>query len=220
MAIRVGIIDDKAPLRKGLAEVFEFYEEVEVVFMAENGQHALERLEFFHDKVDVLLMDIEMPVMDGVEATQQVKLKYPNILVLMLTVFDQNHHLLDAIDAGANGYILKGEKPVAVLKAVEDAMEGRFPMSPSIAGHVLQVMRREAAGNMERKKPEDYSLTTRETEILEHLVQTLTYQQIAEKLFVSPKTVRRHIENIYRKLHIHSKYAAIELAKENKWFGN
>lgn len=216
--INIGIVDDKKHLLDTLKESLLAFDEIQVVFEAYDGKMALEQLEKHHQQTDLVLMDIEMDVMDGIEATQIAHEKYPQVKIIMLSVFDMDDKVFEAILAGASGYLLKDERITNIVSQIEDAMEGRLPMSPLIAGKALRFIREGFQLPEDLDTPSDYELTKRELEVLEQISLGLTYQQIAEKLFVSPKTVRKHIENIYRKLQVHSKLDAIQLAQKNKWF--
>lgn len=212
MKIKVGLVEDNPHLARSLKENLSAFDNVEVLFVASNGQDALQKL--FTVTPDIILMDINMPIMDGIEATRRVKHQFPNIKIIMLTVFDDGDNLFNSILAGATGYLLKDEKPGKILSAFEEAMEGGAPMSPVIASKSLQLIRGknpDAAQNSE-----EFNLTKREIEVLELIAKGETYQQIADKTFISPKTVRKHIENIYQKLQVHNKVDAVRLAMERK----
>jgi DNA-binding NarL/FixJ family response regulator len=209
--IRIGIAEDVPHLQKVIAENLSNFEGVEHVFTANDGNDLLKQLK--QHTVDLILMDINMPNMNGIEATQKIRAQYPQVKIVMLTVFDIGDYIFQAILAGANGYLMKDSKPSKLFAAIEEAMEGGAPMSPHIATKALQLIR----GNRTEPIPENntFELSKREIEILEHLAKGDTYQQIADKLFISPKTVRKHIENIYGKLQVHNKVEAIDVAKRS-----
>jgi DNA-binding NarL/FixJ family response regulator len=212
MNIKVGLVEDNPHLARSLKENLLSFENVEILFVASNGQDALQKL--FSHQPDIILMDINMPVMDGIEATKRIKHQFPDIKIIMLTVFDDGDNLFNSILAGATGYLLKDEKPVKILSAFEEAMDGGAPMSPVIAAKSLQLIR---GKNPDAKSTaNEFNLSEREVEILECISKGENYQQIADKLFISPKTVRKHIENIYRKLQVHNKMDAVRLATEKK----
>lgn len=215
MKIRIGLAEDVPHLQKAINDVVLNFENVELVFTAANGKILLDELAV--QKVDLVLMDINMPEMNGIEAAAQVRKKFPEIKIVMLTVFDDGDNIFNAILAGANGYLLKDSKPARLLAAIEDAMEGGAPMSPLIATKALQLLR----GNRTEPAPDEneFALTKRELEILEQLATGDTYQEIADKLFISAKTVRKHIENIYGKLHAHNKVEALQIARKHKLLG-
>ncbi|MCP4290505.1 MAG: response regulator transcription factor [bacterium] len=211
MAIRVALAEDKPFLAQALEDKLKLFPDtLEFIFWAKDGKDLLDRLTD-HPGVDVVLMDIEMPVMDGIEATDSVCERFPHVKVIMFTVFDDEHRIFKAIEAGAMGYLLKDEPPQAVHDAIVTMTEGGAPMSPTIAAKSLQLLRDPSRG---RKKAEskEFSLTKREVEVLEQLSQGLEYQEIAGNLFISPATVRKHIENIYRKLQVNNKMRAVKKA--------
>ncbi|RMG55323.1 MAG: DNA-binding response regulator [Bacteroidetes bacterium] len=217
--IAIAIVDDKPQLIRNLQAAFEGSEEVEVVFTAINGLQAVERMREGPHRPEVILMDIEMPRMDGIEAVRQIKAEHPETAIIMLTVFDDEDNIFQAILAGATGYLLKEEKPAHILQAVADAREGRMPMSPLVAGKALTYLRQELpTRRIRRHRPEDFQLTRRESEILEQLAAGATYPQVAERLFISRQTVRNHVHHIYQKLEVKSKAEVIQLAERNKWF--
>lgn len=223
MSIRIALVDDKRLLRTTLAEQLTSYEEIQVVLQATDGNDFLTKMKALsvEERPQVVLMDIEMPVMDGIEAVAITKEIYPQTLCLMLTVFDDDEKLFEAIKSGASGYLLKDEKIGNIVTAItESVYDGSVPMSPRIAQKALLLLRNSAKPSGDKKLPEkvDSVLSTREMEILQRIVDGLNYQQIGERLFISPHTVRKHIANIYEKLHVSNKASAIKLAIHKKWF--
>ena len=221
MPVSIAIVDDNITLLNTLAYNLSVFSEVTVLFTASDGQQALDMA--MQQPPDVVLMDIDMPILDGIRATALFHKLQPDVKILMLTIFDRDDKLFEAIKAGASGYLLKDELPVRLVMAIEEAMDGGAPMSPGIASRALAMLRRQAftdTGKPQKQAPapESYLLTTREIEILEQLSQGLATLQIADKLCISDRTVRKHVENIYEKLHVHSKYEAIQLAGKNQWF--
>lgn len=215
MTIKVALAEDNDLLASSIEEKLElFSDEFKFCYRAENGKRLLEMLET-EDGIDVILMDIEMPVMNGIEAAEKLKQKYPAVKVIMLTVFDDEENIFRSIRAGASGYLLKDETPDKIAGGIKSIMEGGAPMSPTIAAKSLELLRNPLKVD-EPVEDSDYELTKRETEVLEELSTGLDYNQIAEKLFVSPKTVRKHIENIYKKLQVHNKIEAIQKARKHK----
>ena len=221
MPIKIAIVDDNKSITDSLLLNLSLYEEVEVIFNAIDGKELLEKLAK-NEIPQLILMDIEMPHMDGIKATFEVnKLYGAEIKVIMLTAFDQDEKVFDAIKAGASGYLLKDEQPITIVKSIQEALNGGSPMSPSIATKILQMLRTNTAPknepDFESKTPADFNLTKREIEILNHIAKGSAYKQIADLLFVSDKTIKKHIENIYSKLQINSKFEAITLAMKYKW---
>lgn len=214
--ILVGIVDDNPVLSEQLKENLSLAGHIEVVFTAANGEEAIYRLSKLDRLPQVLLMDIEMPVMNGMEATAVIT-KETGIKVLILTAFDTDEKVFDAIKAGASGYLLKDSKPHRIITAIEDVLLGGAPMSPHIAAKTLELLRTKTSTAGETTSPQDYNLSERETEILKLLTQGLSYQQIANSLFISHGTVRKHVENIYSKLHVNTKAQVINMAHQKKW---
>ncbi|MGV9004815.1 response regulator [Flavobacterium sp.] len=212
--IKLAIIEDNAFLLKAIIEKLAFYEGILIKFKALNGIDLLEKLEK-NSNIDILLMDIEMPKMNGIEATFQVKNKFPHIKIIMLTVFDNDENIFNAIKAGADGYLLKEISPQDLNKAILETLNGGAVMTPSIALKTLRLFR-EPSTVLTLQNQEDYKLTTREIEVLEQLSKGLKYDTIAHNLILSSGTIRKHVENIYNKLKVHNKLEAIQKAKENK----
>jgi DNA-binding NarL/FixJ family response regulator len=214
--INIAIVDDNATLRQQLQENLLVSGEVNILFTAVNGKDALDKLLNTKILPQVILMDIEMPEMNGIETTRIITTE-TDIKVLILTVFETDEKIFEAIKAGAAGYLLKDSKTSRILQAIDDLLHGGAPMSPHIASKTLEFLR--IANNAPKEmQPQDYDLSERETDLLRQLVQGLSYQQIADKLFISHGTVRKHIENIYGKLHIHSKVEAVNKVNAHKWF--
>lgn len=213
--IQLAIVDDNESIRDSLKQVFELFDDMEVAWTASDGEEAVNIIEDEHP-ADVILMDIEMRKMDGITATDRIKSFNPSIKVIMLTVFEDESNLVNALRAGADGYLLKGEKPLKMIGLIKDALEDRFPLSPEMAKKAMQLFRDHE--NAEKTDLGKYGLTKREKEVLNFLVSGKTYKQIADELIVSPFTIRSHMENLYRKLDVHNKAEAVALAMRNGWF--
>ncbi len=213
MKVKIGIVDDNSFLIKAIQEKLSFFDAIEIKFIAMNGSELLQQLNDNHN-VDLILMDIEMPVLNGIETTEIIKTKYPQIKVVMLTVFDNDENIFNAIKAGADGYLLKEIKPQDLYNGILETLNGGAAMNPSIALKTLKLLRNPASIE-HQKDQEDLKLTNREIDVLEQLAKGLNYVNIAENLFVSPSTVRKHIENIYKKLQVHNKLEAVQKAKKN-----
>lgn len=214
--ILVGIVDDNTLLAQQLQENLSAAENIEVVMIASSGEDAIRKLPALSRLPQVLLMDIEMPVMNGIEATALIT-RNTDIRILILTVFDTDDKVFEAIKAGAAGYLLKDSKPHRIITAIEDVLMGGAPMSPHIAAKTLELLRSKTASTDQVQQPKDFNLSDRETEILRLLTQGLSYQQIANTLFISHGTVRKHVENIYGKLHVNSKAQAVSMAHKKNW---
>ena len=212
MKIKLAIVEDNSFLLKAIRDKLSLYPDLEVKFHAFDGQELMNQLEV-DSNIQVILMDIEMPKMNGIEAVHLVSQKFPQIKTIMLTVFDDDENIFRAIQAGANGYFLKEVDPPTLYQGILDTLEGGAAMTPSIALKTLKLLRNPP--KFEEAK-EDISLTPRETEILEQTAKGLNYNQIGDNLFISPKTVRKHLENIYGKLQVHNKMEAVQKAMKNR----
>lgn len=212
--IKVALVDDNSFLRLTILEKLHFFEDISCKFIAETGKDLLTKIEK-NTTVELILMDIEMPQMNGIDATAEIKRLYPHIKVIMLTVFDNDENIFRAIKAGADGYLLKEITPDELYKAIVDTMNGGASMTPSIALKTLRMFRQPVDFEVEQSNP-DLKLTDREIKVLEQLATGIKYEQIAANLFVSTGTIRKHIENIYFKLQVHNKLEAIQKAKSNK----
>ena len=210
--IKIAIVDDNTFLQKAIQDKLIFFNEIEIKFRANHGHDLLEKLEKNHN-IDLILMDIEMPKMNGIEATELVKNKFPHIKIIMLTVFDNDENIFKAIKAGADGYFLKEVNPQELFNGIQDTLSGGAAMTPSIALKTLKLLREPMVFETEN---EEIILTNREIEVLEQLSKGLKYQIIAENLFLSVGTIRKHVENIYNKLQVHNKLEAVQKAKNNK----
>lgn len=221
MKIRVAIVDDKSQNRISLCDQLKYAEEIDVIFTAANGVAFLEKIKGLSNAnfPQVVLMDIEMPEMDGIQTVQHAHSLYPEIKFLMLTVFDDDDKIFEAIKAGANGYLLKDEKISLITDYIKQLVEiGGVPMSPRIARKAMDLLMKASLPKQPEMAPTEsplYELSKRETEVLKLLVDGYDYRVIAEKLFLSTHTVRKHIANIYSKLHVSSKTQAIKIASRS-----
>ncbi len=219
MKAQIAIVDDNRVIIQSLIEKLgRFSDELEIKFTAKNGYDLLNKLRSYRD-IDVILMDIEMPEMNGIQATFEVKNLYPKIKILILTVFDDDETIFNAIQNGASGYLLKDETPESILNSIKIVMEGGATMSPSIAAKILNLLSQselKKENKNQKLNNEIFDLSKREIEVLENLKLGEDYKKIANKLFISPATVRKHIENIYLKLQVHNKMQAVQKAIEHK----
>jgi len=215
MKIKVATAEDNNLLAGSIREKLELFpNDIEFKYRAVNGNDLLKKLNA-DSSVDTILMDIEMPEMDGIEATRQVAQLFPQIKIIMLTVFDDDDKIFRSIQAGAMGYLLKDERPEKICEGIKEIMEGGAPMSPAIAAKSLALLKN--PNKFIKEEPqEEFALTKRETEVLSKLSQGLDYLEISDMLFISPFTVRKHIENIYRKLQVHNKMTAVKKAIQYK----
>lgn len=213
--IKVAVAEDNDYLATSIQEKLAlFSSEVKYKFRGRNGLHLLQLLGE-DANIDLILMDIEMPEMNGIEAIGHVKQKYPHIKIIVLTVFDDEENIFNAIKAGADGYLLKDESPQVIIDGIKDIFQGGAPMSPAIAFKTLKLLRNPLQ-NLPAKSAEDYELTKREVEVLEQLCTGLDYKSIGDNLNISSGTVRKHIENIYSKLHVNNKVEAINKANKER----
>ena len=213
MNIKIAIADDNTFLVNIVSEKLSFFDDLNLKFTAMNGSELLKKLEVDHN-IDIILMDIEMPVMDGIVSSEKVKQKYPHIKIIMLTVFDNDENIFNAIKAGADGYLLKEVNAKDLHTGIIETLNGGAAMNPSIALKTLKLLRNPLEIE-DTKEKDDVKLTTREVEVLEQLSKGLSYNLIADNLILSVGTVRKHIENIYKKLQVHNKLEAVQKAKKN-----
>lgn len=204
--IRIAIAEDNLKIAEVLKAKIELVPDFKVMMVAENGKDLFEQLrKNYH--IEVVFMDINMPVINGIEATRLVVNRYPNIKVIISSIYDDEDNIFEAIVSGAVGYILKDAKTEEIHRAIYEVLEGGVPMSPEIARKALKLIK---SGKPSHVKEVDYGLTSREIEILTHLSKGLQYDEIADNLSISKGTVRKHIENIYHKLQVNNKVEAIQ----------
>ena len=219
MPYKIAIVDDQDRILSQLTKDLDIPGVLDIVFTAKNGTDYLLQMKGLAPAghPQVVIMDIEMPVMDGLEALRKSADLYPEVQYVMFTVVNDDVKLFEAIKAGAAGYLLKDEPADAIMNAIKEVIDkSGAPMSPSIARKALKLLFNSAPADI--KQPANPSaLSDRETEILNFMVAGLNYKQIAEKLFISPNTVRNHFANVYTKLHVTSKAQAVQQAMKNKW---
>lgn len=196
--IRIVVFDDNASRRDSLKVLISMYEDMEFVGAFEDCSNVLQAVET--TKPHVILMDIEMPQVDGIQGVTLIRTKFPDVAVIMQTIFEDDDKVFESISAGASGYILKKTPPDKIIEAIRDAHAGGAPMTPAIAQRMLLYFKNQ----YKSAKNPTYDLTTREKEILALLVEGMSYKMIASRLEVSYHTVNAHIRNIYDKLHVHS----------------
>ena len=207
--IRVAIFDDNKTFTDNLSLMFEGSDDYLLTGVFSNALNVLSKV--VKAKPDVIIMDIKMPEVSGIEAVKTIKKEHPAIQILMQTVFEDEDKVFAAICAGASGYILKGTPPDDILEAIAEVYTGGSPMSPSIARKVLSFFQL-----VHQPEPEFYDLSKREKEILKCLVDGLSYKMIADTCFISINTVNSHIRKIYDKLHVNSSQEAISKALRQK----
>lgn len=209
MKIPISIVEDNHDIRNALEQIIEMTDGFELVCSCESGEDALLNLPIFLPKI--VLMDIHLGGINGIEVVRQLKQTHPEMLFMMCTVYEEDEKIFEALKAGANGYIIKKTTPSKLLDAIKELNNGGAPMSSQIARKVVSAFRSKpsvaAEGLVE-------ILTKRELEILEMLSSGLVYKEIADKLNISSETVRKHVYNVYHKLHVSNRVEAV-----NKYFG-
>ncbi len=200
--IRILLADDHNLLRQGIAQMLSLQPDMTVVAQAQNGVEALELVA--EHKPDVALMDINMPEMDGVAATKEITTRFPETQVLILTMYRRDDYVFDAIKAGANGYLLKEVGLDELLASVRAVARGEAVISPAIAGRVLLELRTPS----QKDAPEPEPIPERDAEILQLLAQGMSNQDIADRLFLSEKTIRNRLSLIFKRLHLKNRTEA------------
>jgi DNA-binding NarL/FixJ family response regulator len=197
--IKTAIIEDQQRYRELLRLILAGSDVIELVFEKEHCRNIID--DVVKNMPDVLIMDIDLPGKNGIDAVTELKEVFPEIRILMLTVFEDDEKIFAAIKAGANGYLLKKDSPQKILDAIRELSEGKASMNGLIAKKVMEYFY--------KKKPipgiEDFHISKREREILEYLIAGLKYKEIAVKCYISPETMNSHIKNIYQKLNVHSR---------------
>jgi len=204
--IKVGIVEDDEDIRRTLELIVKGTSGLECVCVCENGNMAIQSIPKFN--CDVVLMDINMPGISGIDCVRILKEKCPNTQFMMCTVYEEDEKIFSALRAGASGYIIKKTPPAQLLEAIREIYEGGSPMSPAIARRVVQAFN---PGKSELND-ETFSLTPREKEILILLSKGFRYKEIADQLSISLDTVKRHAHNIYEKMHVQSRTDAVNKA--------
>lgn len=207
--IKVLLYEDNPQLREGLTMLISGSDGFEVLAAFKNCENVVDEVSAFNP--DVVLMDIDMPGVNGIEGLKRIRAVNNDVKILMLTVFDDNQNVFAAISNGANGYILKKTPPARLLEYIAEAATGGAPMTASIATQVLKMF-----AGMNIKQGEDYNLSEREKQVLQLLVDGYSYKMIASEMFIAIDTVRSHIKKIYEKLHVNSKSEAVAKAFKDK----
>jgi DNA-binding NarL/FixJ family response regulator len=210
-AVRIIIYEDNPDMREGLSTLLGFTTGFELVGSFMNCTDIQTHVSTLSP--DVVMMDIEMPQSNGIEGILNIRKANDSVKIIVLTVFEDNQNVFDAICAGANGYLLKKSSPEKIIASILDVLEGGAPMSSSIASKVMQLL---ANSNLTRQEQEDHGLTSREKEILGSLVKGNSYKMIAAAENISIDTVKTHLKKIYQKLQVHSQTEAVAKALRNR----
>ncbi len=214
MAIRVTIFDDNKKLLDSLNVLIDGSPGFQIAGTFTNCSDLTSKIE--KSQPDVILMDIEMPGMSGIEAVKIVKQQFPKINVMMQTAFENDEHVFEAICAGASGYILKSTAPARILECIVEVYQGGSPMSPSVARKVLGFLQFSKSESRVETAVENYNLSVREKEVLSCLVNGMSYKMIADQCSITYETVRSHMKKIYEKLHVASMTEAVAKAINQK----
>jgi len=201
--IKVCVVEDNLEIRSGLKMIINSGEELECISDFPNAEEAITALG--KNPAEIVLMDIDLPGMNGIEAIKKLKVICPDSQFMMLTIYEDDEMIFKSILAGATGYLLKKSSVSQITQAVIDLQQGGSPMSPGIARKVLTSFN----NNQQKLEPDFQDLSEREKEIVNNLALGFRYKEIAEQLFISPATVRTHIQNIYQKLHVQSRTEAL-----------
>jgi DNA-binding NarL/FixJ family response regulator len=201
MPIRVSIVEDLAEVREGLVELVQSDAELLMVSSFKDAETAVEKLPLL--QADVVIMDINLPGMSGIECIKTIKEKCPGTQFMMFTVYENDEKVLHALRAGASGYLLKRTEPQRILESIKELNQGGSPMSSNVARKLLTIFVHE------KVKQKKEILSDRENEVLQLLADGLLYKEIAERLYIGHGTVRQHIHNIYEKLHVHNRTEAV-----------
>ncbi|GAC1588220.1 MAG: response regulator transcription factor [Ginsengibacter sp.] len=207
--ITLVIYEDNPQLREGLTLLLEGEPEFQVLGAFRDASNILQECKVL--RPDIILMDIDMPFVNGLEGLKKIRAVDPGVKILMLTVFDDNKNVFQAISYGANGYILKKTPPEKLIEYIKEAHTGGAPMTSSIASQVLKMF-----SSIHNDEREDYHLSQREKQVLQFLVDGYSYKMIASDMYISIDTVRSHIKKIYEKLHVNSKSEAVAKAFKDK----
>lgn len=213
MAITVCVVDDTDDIRTALEEIVSMDEKYQILQGCSSGEEALKKIPV--SKPQIVLMDINLGGITGIECVRRLKPQHPDMLFMMCTVYEEDEKIFEALSAGANGYILKKTSPEKLLQAIHELYDGGAPMSSEIARKVVAAFRNKMVpleNNVQNQHgPLIHVLSAREKEILEWLAKGMLYKEIAAQLFISQETVRKHVYHIYEKLHVNNRIEAVNI---------
>jgi len=207
MAVSIGIVEDHSEFRQSLVYLISSFSEYTVAWSYPSVEEAIENFR----QTDVILMDINLPGVTGIEAIPVIKGMCPQQKIIMLTILEDEQHIFEALRFGADGYILKKSTPLKILDAIQQVYEGGAALTPMVARQIMAFFK-----PAQSKLSQESNLTIREKEILSLITHGITNEVIADKLFISPQTVRNHIKNIYEKLQVHSRAQVVAKAMRDR----
>jgi DNA-binding NarL/FixJ family response regulator len=212
--IKVVIAADHQLMRQGLKQILELEENIEVIGLAENGNEAIEKIRELNP--DIILMDINMPKCNGIMALREIKSSDISTKVIMLTIHDDREYLLETINIGAEGYVLKDAESSSLVRAINNVYEGANYIHPNIANHIVSEMNQISGRTVEKIDENFLKLTKREKEVLLLIADGFNNREIADELFISEKTVKNHISNIFKKIDVNDRTQAAIYVYKNR----
>ncbi|RQD72255.1 MAG: DNA-binding response regulator [Tindallia sp. MSAO_Bac2] len=210
--IKVMIVDDHALIRQGLMKVLSLDPAIQVVTEAEDGGEAIEKA--LSMELDVILMDINMPQINGIMAVKKIRERMPDMAIIALTIHDQEEYLVELIQCGVSGYVLKDVRPDELITAIKKVANGESFIPAALTGKIFKELSRLTGGS---KQPDPDMLTPRELEVLQEVANGLSNKEIAGKLFISEKTVKNHLTNIFQKCNVSDRTSAVLHGVKNNW---
>jgi DNA-binding NarL/FixJ family response regulator len=213
--INIALVEDNYYALLALKEKLAHYDDIHICYEASNGKDIISWLSQHPqiDELDAIMMDINMPIQNGIESTLLIKAIYPKVKIIIITIYDNDDYIFNAIKSGADSYILKDTKAEKIYETILDTLAGGSVMSPSIAMKTLNMLKNASNNTSSTAQIEKYALSERETQILQQISKGFSNKIIAQNLIISPFTVKRHIENIYQKLHAHNRVELLVKAR-------